>query len=338
VLTGARVEHTMAHYEGREALFREGRSRGIEASEANTRYTHLFPNAQVVLHLTPRTNYRVAYSKTIGRPSFSRLVPFRDWDFDRERISYGNPDLKPMVSNNFDMLIEHYFMSVGQISAGVFYKQLSDFVFSVTDRVPVDQGLQDLEPPPGYTPEQFSGWDYSTFLNGEEATVYGFEASWQQGLTFLPGFLGNFGTYVNYSYTFSEADIDRTNAAGETVLVRMEDQRPHVVNVGLDYTQGRFSGQVSYHWSDPVVRSYASTPRFAPSFRQERVFFDTYHDSARDLSATLRYRLTSNFRIWIDGSNLLNQRSVSYELDRDFYPRTMSVSGRRISIGLRYSL
>jgi TonB-dependent receptor len=337
VLSGLRIEHTLAEYEGREGLFRDGQSRGVQNTRATTDYTHLFPNAQLLFHLSSRTNFRLAYSRTIGRPSFSRLVPYRDWNFDRESVSYGNPDLKPMVSENLDMLIEHYFMNVGQISAGIFYKKLNDFVFTVSDRISID-GLQDLDPPAGYSPEQFAFWDRRTFLNGEEATVYGFEFSWQQHLSFLPGFLGNFGTYVNYSYTFSEADIDRTNDAGEKVLVRLEDQRPHVVNAGLDFNQGRFSGQVSYHWSKPAVLSYASIPRYSPTFREERVYFDSYYDSARDLSITLRYRLTDSFRIWLDGSNMLNQRSVSYQVDRRYYPRTMSLSGRSINIGLRYTL
>jgi TonB-dependent receptor len=337
VLSGLRIEHTLAEYEGREGLFRDGQSRGVQNTRATTDYTHFFPNAQLLFHLGPRTNYRLAYSRTIGRPNFNLLVPYRDWNFDRESVSYGNPDLKPMVSENLDMLIEHYFMNVGQISAGIFYKKLNDFVFTVSDRISID-GLQDLDPPAGYSPEQFAFWDRRTFLNGEEATVYGFEFSWQQHLSFLPGFLGNFGTYVNYSYTYSKADIGRKDKYSQLKFVRIEDQRPHVVNAGLGYSHGRFSGQVSYHWSNPAVLSYASTSRYSPTFREERVYFDSYYDSARDLSITLRYRLTDSFRIWLDGSNMLNQRSVSYEVDRRYYPRTMSLSGRRLNFGLRYTL
>ena len=44
-------------------------------------------------------------------------------------IERGNPDLDPTTSWNFDLLYENYFTSVGVVSAGVFYKDLYDYIF-----------------------------------------------------------------------------------------------------------------------------------------------------------------------------------------------------------------
>ncbi|TVQ11864.1 MAG: TonB-dependent receptor [Balneolaceae bacterium] len=338
-LGGVRVEHTISGNEARESLFSDGGnylgSRKITASNS---FTNVFPNAQLILRMTGFTNFRLAYSRSIGRPTFNQLSPFREYNYNSREIRYGNPALKPMVSENFDVMIEHYFRNVGQVSAGLFYKKLDNFVFSRRSRIG-ENGFSEFDDlPRGDTPDRFIGWNQTTFLNGDDADVYGLELSWQQHLTFLPWYFKNLGIYVNYTYTYSQADIDRLNDAGETVLVRLQDQRPHVVNIGLEYSRGRFSSQVSYQWSDPFVSSYANERDWVPTIQlNERVYPDVYTDGASDLSMTVRYRISSNFRLWADGSNLLNNRSIDYRYNQDFYPTNMALKGREITVGLHYS-
>ena len=337
-LGGARVEHFMGSYNAREVMISAGGEYlGATPSDATSDYTHLFPNAQILINITPRTNFRTAYSRSIGRPTFTQLSPYREFDYDSRNVVHGNPNLKPMVSDNLDVLFEHYFMDVGQFTIGLFYKQLSDFVFRESRRLQLE-GLADLDDLPD-DPEHFVGWNRATYRNGEEAEVYGLEANWQQNLSFLPGFLGNIGTYFNYTYTYSEADIDRLNDRGETVYVRLQNQRPHIVNAGLNYAHGRFTGQISYQWSSPYVTSYASTRAFAPTIQlQERVYFDSYTDGANDLSLTLRYRVTDNFRIWFNGENLTNSRSVNYQYHQDYYPTSQTLSRTRVNLGIQITL
>ena len=326
LLGGLRVEHTEVNYNGRAGTVgHEGEFWGAVDTTASNSYTNLFPNGQVVYALGRMTNLRLAYSRSIGRPTLDQLSPYFLRNYASESLNHGNPDLKPMLSNNLDVMFEHYFMNVGQFTVGLYYKELRDFVFRYTEIVHPDgidgQGL-------------YSGWRRSTFFNGDEATVYGVEVSWQQNLDFLPGFLGNLGTYANYAYSYSEAD------AGRTEKTRLQDQRPHVVNVGLDYTQGSFSSQVSYRWGSPSISSYGdlrAVPAIPDHPRNRLVHFDQYRDAANDLSLTLRYRLTDNFRLWADATNLLNHRSISYFFNRDYYPYTQSLNGRTVNLGLRYT-
>jgi len=339
LLGGLRIEHTSSNYEAREALFSDGGTYlGSRKVDASNDYTILFPNAQVIYRLTNFTNLRVAYSRSIGRPTFNQLSPYRVFNYNSREIRYGNPGLEPMVSDNLDVMIEHYFMNVGQISLGLFYKQLDNFVFSRRSRIGEEGFLEFEDLPRGDGPERFVGWNRTTFFNGEDATVYGIEASWQQSLTFLPWILQNLGIYLNYTYTYSEADIGRRDDAQETVLVRLQDQRPHVLNAGIDYNHGRFSMQVSQQWSTPFVASYANERDWVPTIQlRERVFPDIYTDGASDLSMTVRYRISDSFRIWADGSNLLNNRSINYRYNQDFYPTNMTLRGREITMGLNYS-
>ena len=324
-LGGVRVEHTHSRYDGRDGTISdEGRFRGAVDTSAVHNYTNIFPNAQLVFSITNMTNIRLAYSRSIGRPTFGQLNPYVMRNHNSDRLTHGNPKLKPMLSNNLDLLFEHYFMNVAQFTVGLYYKELSDFVYPYTEIIR----------PEGIDGEGlYSGWRRSTYLNGEEAIAYGLEASWQQNLDFLPGFLGYTGLYANYSYSASEAEVSGRSDDPP----RLTDQRPHVVNAGLDYSRGGFSGQISYQWGAPSISSYGDRHRVPEIDPQIRVWYDRYRDAANDLSITLRYRLTDNFRLWLDGSNLLNFRSVSYHYDRDLYPHDASLSGRMVNLGLRYT-
>jgi len=42
----------------------------------------------------------------------------------------GNPNLKPEMADNVDLLLEHYFSHFGMITAGYFYKNLTDPIVS----------------------------------------------------------------------------------------------------------------------------------------------------------------------------------------------------------------
>jgi TonB-dependent receptor len=325
LLGGLRVENTHTKYLGRAGRINSvGRFAGAVDTLNTSSYINYFPNAQVVLSLGNFTQIRAAYSRSIGRPSLDQLSPYVLWNYNTRRIRQGNPFLRPMLSNNLDLQFEHYFLNVGQFTVGIFYKAMKDFIYQYTERFGAD-GVDGNG--------TFALWHRTTMLNGQEATVYGLELSWQQNLDFLPGFLRNIGVYANYSYAYSVADVNRP---GETV--RLIGQRPHVINSGLDYTQGNFSGQISYAWGAPSIASYGDLD-FAPSIYgdSKRVYIDNYRAAANDLSMTVRYRLTSSFRLWAAASNIMNQRSVNYAYNKEVYPNTITLSGRTISVGLQYS-
>ena len=346
VLGGIRVEHFINMYRGRQArIDSEGNFRGADDVKNTFAFTDYFPNAQLVFNISRMTNIRAAYSRSIGRPTLRELSPYVRRDYNREQIHQGNPNLKPMLSNNLDFLIDHYFMNVGQLSLGLFFKDMENFVYFSRDRIrssdPSGPDGPDRNPDDVSQDPAYDGWELFTFFNGEGAYIYGLEFSWQQNLDFLPGFLSNLGTYANYSYTQSFADIGRRHpdpANNDTIRVPLRDMRPHVVNAGLSYSQGRFSTQVSYQWAAPSIASYGER-QWVPEIHQRyRVYFDSYNDATNNLSMTMRFRISSSFRLWADASNILNHRRINYFFDRDYYPSSIDFSGRIINIGVRYSL
>lgn len=341
LLGGLRLEQSINIYDGREgAVSEEGRFLGASDVSSFNHYLNIFPNAQTVYALSNMTNIRAAYSRSIGRPNFNQLSPNIMRNYSNQTIRQGNPDLNPMLSHNFDFIIDHYFLNVGEVSVGFFYKKLSDFIFSHTERIRSASDDDNGEQNGNEENPEFEGWERTTFMNGREAEVLGLELSWQQNLTFLPSFLGNLGIYANYAFTQSFADIARRDpdpATPDTVRVPLIDQRPHVLNLGLSYNQGRFSSQVSYHWSAPSISSYGPQQWVPQVHQRHREYFDSFRDAANDLSLTVRFRISPNFRIWADASNILNNKSRDYFFNRDFYPSRERLRGQKFNMGLRYT-
>ena len=72
--------------------------------------------------LTPNSNLRFAATRSLARPNYYDAVPYRAQDDNASTVLLGNADLRPTMSWNVDVLAEHYFKSVGIVSAGVFYE------------------------------------------------------------------------------------------------------------------------------------------------------------------------------------------------------------------------
>lgn len=304
VLVGARIEYTHSKNEGRVVEFdNDGEHLLTETITENNDYVHLFPNAHLKYRLSDWTSLRLAYTRSIARPDFDRMAPFVLIDWQQQLVYSGNANLEPMLSDNLDFSIDHYFRSIGHVGAAVFHKSMSNFII---------ERIREFEDP------EENVWIERSYENGSETTtVYGVELSWQQNLTFLPGFLGNFGTYANYTWSRSEFELDSREE-----VVRLPGHSPHVINAALHYSQNRFSGQVSWHRTAPVLGSLRGSSMIAPSISGTReVYLDRYEDGAQDLSLSMRFRLSERFRVWMDASNLLRKERRIYDYSRHHYPR-----------------
>src|SRR5262249_23294689 len=159
--------------------------------------------------------------------------PFLVENDRRASLSAGNPDLQPTHSNNYDLLFEHYLPTVGYVSLGAFYKDLSDPIYSV--QTVVESG-------------PFAGFTETQPINGEKANISGLEASWQQHLTFLPGALKGLGVLANYTYTRSKAKVPGRD--DDPDLLRTT---PREFNFGLTYDRGPFSARAAVTYNDAYI-------------------------------------------------------------------------------------
>jgi len=116
---------------------------GTRSSSRSGKYGYFLPSLDLAADVTADTKLRVSYGQTIGRPGWSAIQGGQTLDglarLNGGSGSIGNPDLKPLKSNNFDFSAEHYYAKSSYISAAYFHKSITNYIEStVVDATPFD--------------------------------------------------------------------------------------------------------------------------------------------------------------------------------------------------------
>lgn len=183
-------------------------------------YSHLLPNLTVRYDINDKLVTRFAYTSTLARPGFSDSAAFQiiepetteeEGQIETERkAEVGNPHLDPYESTNFDWSIEYYPGHIGVISAGVFYKDIDNFI--TTEEVQ-DNG-------------QWDGFEeVMQAINGGEASLSGVE------LAYTKNFKN--GLMLSANGTFIDADD------------KLPNQSDTVANLMFGYESDHFSTRLS---------------------------------------------------------------------------------------------
>ncbi|MBD3289010.1 TonB-dependent receptor [candidate division KSB1 bacterium] len=281
ILAGFRDEYTKTTYDGVELLYDDNGDflNSTPASETNS-YNNIFPNLHFKYKVSPRTNVRLAYTHGIARPNYFDLAPYR-WVFpEDEEILMGNPDLEPTTSINYDLMLEHYFTGIGVLSGGFFYKNLDKVSYPRIYRQ--EGGTWD-----GYWIEQP--------VNGGSAKLYGFELNWMQQFTFLPGVLGGFGIFGNYTYTKSEAELEYRD------WDILPGQAGDVGNLGLSFEKFGLTARLSMNYNSEYLYEVGKNEDF-----------DRYTDDHLQLDFSASYRVIEGLNIYVDMVNLTNEPRRDY--------------------------
>jgi TonB-dependent receptor len=284
VILGLRIEHTNSENEGFSYDDEEETLDPTEKIEND--YTNVLPNFHLRYDISKNSIVRIAYTSSLARPRYFDLVPYTEIE-DGEEISIGNPNLEPTTSNNFDLMAEHYFKSIGIVSGGFFYKDIKDFI--------VNERHGDYE---------YDGTVWSKFkqpINGGDAKLWGLEFAAQRQLDFLPGFLKGFGIYTNYTYTTSEiTDFNIEDREGEDL--KLPGTPEHTLNASLSYDTKKFTGRLSFNYASDFVSEF-----------DDEAFKDIYYDQVTYLDLNLTYSFNKHYLIYADVKNLLNQPLRYYQ-------------------------
>ena len=140
----------------------------------NPFYVDILPSLSLRLALDAQSGLRMVYGRGVSRPDAYQLVPYvtEDDSSNPASVSIGNPSLKPAHANNYDLLYERYLNPTGIIQAGFFYKQIGNTMISTSYNA---------------ASGPYQGDFVSEWLNATNAQLYGFEISYQQRLSMLPG-------------------------------------------------------------------------------------------------------------------------------------------------------
>jgi len=90
------------------------------------------PSANIIIKLKKGElapiNLRLSFSQTVARPSIREISDGLAFDYGLKSNVRGNPDLKTVQINNYDIRFETYFKSGDNISISAFYKDFKNHI------------------------------------------------------------------------------------------------------------------------------------------------------------------------------------------------------------------
>ena len=278
-------------------------------------YTDVFPSLTVRHDFTENLVGRFALTRAINRPEYNQLVPREIDEADgaiNSRVTVGNPDLEPTLSNNVDLGLEYYFSGLGVVSINGFYKDLSDYRYILNTTVA------------NTTPAN----SFTTFVrpeNAPEGHITGVEFNWSQKLTFLPGLLSNFGLTANYTWTDAEIELGRTYAGRSKFALPGQSENNY--NLSVFYETDRYSARLSY----------TDRSDYLNEINANDAAFDLYWKGREQLDFTASADLTDQIELFAEAKNLTNAPGVRYYGSSE---RTYEYEefGYNVFVGLRFKL
>ncbi len=295
---------------------------GVPVPARNTlSYVDPLPSVSARYALTRESGLRFVYGRGVARPDAYQLVPYvtQDDSSNPATVAIGNPNLRPAHANNFDALYEHYLNPAGLIQAGFFYKRLSNTLISTSYMA---------------TSGDYQGDLVSQWINASDANLFGFEISYQQRLSWLPGMLGGLGMFANYSWTTSTVN----HIPGRPDSPAMQRQAPNTWNISPTYDKGRFSVRVGLAYNGPSIYQYQyQTSSDVSGLGPHGPTGDVYTLPHFQVDAQASVRIGHGLSAEVYGLNLTNTvfgyytGSTIFVNQREWYKANYAV-------GLRYSL
>lgn len=265
------------------------------------------------------TKLRLAYTRTLARPSFRELAPFSSFDFVGGNVTVGNDTLKRTLIDNLDLRYEIYPRRGENLTFGVFFKNFIN---------PIERAFNteaDRE---------------ITWRNVEKGMVYGAEFEARKNLDFLSGDSSNNTFFISFnaSYIFSQVNVPEK----ELIVIRAQDslapdtrpmfgQSPYIINASFGWrnkVEG-WSGNVNFQVSGPrlAVVTKGGTPN---------VFEQPRPNLGFNLSKEFGYY--KNMKLKFSALNLLNPEYLqTYSFKGKEYKFNSYKMGQVFTLGFTYN-
>lgn len=297
-------------------------------------YDNWLPSANLVADVTDDFLVRLSAAKVMTRAPLGSLAPSTSISVsgNSRTVTTGNPYLEPFEADAYDLSFEWYFAQQSLVSLALFYKDIATYISTTRDTrpfagnpygLPDELGIAACGTIQGCT--IFADWIFSVPQNTPGGDLKGFEASYQQPFSFLPGVWENFGVILNYTYTDSE--VDYLNADG-TVAVRTDltGLSKNSYNATLYYEDDRFMARIAASGRD----DYLTT---VPGRNGNNVEGTA---STLNVDFSMSWKANENIMFTFEGLNLTDEfqdQWVDSRADRlSYYHHT----GRQYFLGMRY--
>lgn len=283
------------------------------------KYDDWLPSANFNFALTEDLIFRIAYSRSLGRPGLAQISPGlniirsdAEPGFDGFGTA-GNPQLDPVRSDNFDASLEWYYDKGSFVSVAAFQKDIDSTIFLGTDQVPLE-----------IDGEVFA---VRTFGNFAGTKIKGLEFGTAHAFNYLPGFLSNLGVTANYTVIDESSDL--IDQEGDPIGRRGLSDK--TLNLAAYYDDGAFSARVAYNWRSEFTRRENVALGFARPEALPEI------EASRDqVDLTLRYKVNENLRFTLNAINLTDSGTVRF-IKYEPMVNYLAFAGRRVNIGVAVS-
>lgn len=267
-------------------------------------YVNALPSFNFKLEIIENLDVRLGLSQTITRPELNKLGVDRGYNTRKggERVTGGNPKLKPYKSTNFDLAANWYVNDSAYFGIAYMQKDIKDFIAT-------DEGTEEIA---GIT------FTSSKPYNVEEASLEALELGGYVMLDFLPSVLSGIGIQANY--TFVDSDSAYREGVSDTFGI---EGLSDTANFIASYEYGPFEMRASYNWRDKFLSSVYNG-------EGEPVYVVEYGQ----WDGSINLDLSDNLSIFAEGSNLTQEATrnyVRYENRLGSY----TYNGRRFTVGVR---
>ena len=301
VLGGARFEHTDVNGTG---SLSDPQAVTQSTTSVESAYQAWYPSIHLKYNLSSAVLLRASYSTSGARPAISALVPDTSVSYNTDgrglgRVTRNNPGLKPQDAQTYDFSAEYYIEPAGVVSAGVFRKDITDFLYRATSII--GDGSNN-----GFD-GRYEGFELTSTGNLGSALVEGVELNYSQQLRWLPKPFDGLSVFANYTRL-------RTAGSYAEGVAELADFVPTTYNIGGNFSYRNFQARATYHFKSGYLDNYNANPG-----SQSRVTDDPTVD------LNLQYRVRPSLTVFIDFINVFNKS-----------PDWVSVSPRHITMSELY--
>lgn len=308
---GVRVEGTNFAFDYNQGIFdpTSGALLATRPAHGSNDYVNILPNVQLTYNINPQWVARLAYTKSVARPTFQQGVPaIENGDLQATipgtegfaNQTFGNGNLKATRSHNFDASIEYYPMPGAILRLSAFDKEISDYIVQ------------------NYFINSAGGANVS-FSSINHSRIYGFEMEYEQQLSFLPRPFDGFGVRGSFARIFSAGVTHPGETAGN-----LPSQAGLVWNAGLYYQKYGWNFFIGATFTGHNLLAVGAPARTLPSGKVP-ASADTYFDGYLQLDAKLAYNMNRYVSIFVEGYNLNNgplrfyAGNPSHPLQNEYY-------------------
>jgi iron complex outermembrane receptor protein len=321
----------------------------------------VLPSFNLKLDLTEKFVLRFGASRAMARPDMGYLKNFTSigitypsttdatdprWIKDSSGVIVGmnptytassqNPFLEPTTADQYDLTLENYFSDVGSLSLALFYKKFNNYIQygSYNRDLSLNGSTHTVE--------------VKGPIQGDGAKISGAEVAFQRYFDFFRAPFDGLGMQANYTYvkntgiknqntTIVSGDGSGGTSGGGISQAQsiqtdsLEGLSKNAYNLIGMYEKGSWAARVAYSWRSKYLVTALDCCVALP----------VWQDAAGFLDASLRYRINDNLELNIQGSNLLNTKTVLLQqvddggLLKDY---SWFQNDRRIQFGIRFKM